>query len=182
MASFKAHPPRIAKNKHVKFGNTEYDHATLDNVCEVLTKALSDVGISHRWETEQRDGKIIVTCVLTKGVHSERTSLEAVADSSGSKNAIQAIGSTVTYLQRYTLLAATGMAAGGDTDAVTPNEAFPQMPEPLYCEWMDAINQAPNREALQKVWKEAMVVAERYMDKAAKTAFIRAKDKAKEAL
>ena len=36
--------------------------------------------------------------------------LSASADNSGSKNSIQAIGSTVTYLQRYTLLAITGLA------------------------------------------------------------------------
>ena len=37
MAAFKQTPPKIMKNKHVKFqtskGLTEYDHATLDAVC-----------------------------------------------------------------------------------------------------------------------------------------------------
>jgi hypothetical protein len=42
--------------------------------------------------------------------HSESTSLSASPDTSGSKNAIQAIGSTVSYLQRYTILALTGLA------------------------------------------------------------------------
>ena len=42
---------------------------------------------------------------------------------SGSKNSIQAVGSTVTYLQRYTLLAVTGLAAKGqDSDAHMPDE------------------------------------------------------------
>ena len=48
--------------------------------------------------------------------HSESTTLEAAADQSGGKNAIQAIGSTVTYLERYTLLALTGLATHEDDD------------------------------------------------------------------
>ena len=53
----------------------------------------------------------MVTCKIThvKG-HSEETTLSAPSDTSGSKNAIQAIGSTITYLERYTLLALTGLA------------------------------------------------------------------------
>ena len=43
--------------------------------------------------------------------------MTAPADTSGSKNAIQARGSTVTYLQRYTLLGALGLVTGDeDTD------------------------------------------------------------------
>lgn len=113
-AAFKAQPPEIVKNKLVQFGGskTSYHHATLDNVCDMIGGALADHQLSHRWEIEQIDGGAIrVTCVLTHALgHSERVSLQAGADTSGSKNNIQAIGSTVTYLERYTLLAATGLA------------------------------------------------------------------------
>lgn len=37
-------------------------------------------------------------------------------DESGNKNSIQSIGSTVTYLQRYTLKAGLGLAAASDDD------------------------------------------------------------------
>jgi hypothetical protein len=116
MAAFKANPPEILKGKHVKFttarGTTEYDHATLADVCGAATKGLADVGISHRWDITQEGGKVTVTCAMTHSLgHSERVAMTATADDSGGKNAIQAIGSTVTYLQRYTLLAATGLAA-----------------------------------------------------------------------
>lgn len=60
---------------------------------------------------------IRVTCVLTHSRgHSERVWLQAARDDSGNKNSIQAVGSTVTYLQRYTLLAATGMAVQDQRD------------------------------------------------------------------
>ncbi len=68
-------------------------------------------GFSHRWDTKQADGRIEVSCILTHNLgHSESTTLEASPDSSGKKNAIQQVASTVTYLQRYTLLAACGLA------------------------------------------------------------------------
>lgn len=115
MTKFKETPVWIAKNKEVSFeargGKTSYRHATLDNVCDLLGPALSAVGISHRWETENVEAQIRVTCILTHALgHSERTPLQSGKDDSGGKNSIQALGSAVTYLQRYTLLAATGMA------------------------------------------------------------------------
>lgn len=120
MARFKAEPPTVLKSKEVSFGGgkvtTAYKHATLDQVCAAIVPALSAVGISHRWEVEQSPNLVTVTCVLThiQG-HSERVQMIGPTDTSGSKNAIQAVGSTVTYLQRYTLLSATGIAAA-DTD------------------------------------------------------------------
>lgn len=119
MADFKAEKLEIDKNRKVSYGNTSYKHATLDNVVNVVGAALSRHGLMHTWRTEQEGGKIRVTCIIThKAGHSESTALEASPDTSGSKNAIQAIGSAVTYLQRYTLIAATGVATGDDDDGV----------------------------------------------------------------
>lgn len=120
LTEFKNNPPEIFKTKNVSFGEGKaaYKHATLADVSSIIGAALAKVGISHRWETEQLDGgKIRVTCTLTHALgHSERTPLQASPDASGSKNSIQAVGSTVTYLQRYTLLSATGMAVSDGTD------------------------------------------------------------------
>ncbi len=118
MNAFKANPPELLKNKHVEFGTTKYDHASLDHVTAAIGEGLSAYGLSHRWKTEQLEGGTIrVTCVITHAMgHSESTTLQANADQSGGKNNIQAIGSTVTYLERYTLLAATGLAAKGMDD------------------------------------------------------------------
>lgn len=130
-AAFKAEAPKLTKNKQVGFDSrqggsrTEYHHATLDHIAEELSPVLSKHGLSYSWETEQADGGLIkVTCVLTHVLgHSERVALQAGPDQSGNKNSIQAVGSTVTYLQRYTLLAVTGMAtADQDTDGIGPVE------------------------------------------------------------
>jgi len=112
MTAFKADPPKIVKNKYVEYNN--YHHATLDHVSTVIGSSMSKHGLSFRWDVKQ-ENSINVSCIVTHALgHSESVSLQADADTSGKKNSIQAIGSTVTYLQRYTLLAVTGLAAEDD--------------------------------------------------------------------
>jgi hypothetical protein len=120
--NFKADPPDVFKDKKVSFetgkGKTEYTHASLDKVSSILGASGAVHGLSHRWETAQgADGRVGVTCILTHiGGHSERVTLTAPADSSGSKNSIQAIASTVSYLERYTVMAAYGVASHDQED------------------------------------------------------------------
>lgn len=121
MAEFKREDLSIGKNKHVSYRNkagtlTEYDHAELCDVTDVVVPALAKHGISHGWKvTQENGGRITVTCKLTHRLgHFEEVSMSAGADDSGGKNSIQAIASTKTYLERYTLLAATGLSTGGD--------------------------------------------------------------------
>lgn len=118
MAAFKENPPTIVKDKQASFnGKPQYSFANLAQVSAVIGRALSAHGLSASWKTEQDGSAIKVTCVLThvEG-HSESCSLSAGADTSGSKNAIQAIGSTKSYLEKYTLLAITGLAADDQDD------------------------------------------------------------------
>lgn len=152
MARFKSHAPKIAKNKDVAHnGKFMYRHATLDNASGVIGEALAGVDISHKWETEQLEGGIIrVTCVLTHALgHTERTPLQASPDTSGAKNAIQAIGSTVTYLQRYTLLAATGMAVADSDDDARGGKS---MTEGELADWQAAIDACESIEASDALW------------------------------
>ncbi len=120
MSEFKVNPPKIIKDKQVSFstskGQTSYKHATLANVTESISKELSKHGLSVSWQTHQ-NGAVQVTCKITHVLgHSETTTLSAQPDASGSKNSIQQIGSTITYLERYTLLALTGLATSEDDD------------------------------------------------------------------
>ena len=118
MTLFKATPPVINKTKTVEFSGTSYKHATIGDVTTAVIAGLSRQGLSHRWGVEQPgDGRIVVLCVLTHELgHSESTRLEATADISGKKNPIQSVASAVSYLQRYTLLLATGLATHDQVD------------------------------------------------------------------
>jgi len=128
MATFKKNAPSIYKDKAVSFTGTSYSHATLGGICEAVIGLLADNGISHDWDTKQpSSGMIVVTCTLTHNLgHSKATSMESPPDNSGKKNGIQQIASTVTYLQRYTLLAACGLA----TKDVPDDDGRNAEPEP----------------------------------------------------
>lgn len=113
MAAFKAEPIKILKTKQVDIpGGAKFAHATLADVVDGAVRAMSKHGLSHGWNVQQDGPLITVTCVVTHALgHSEKTTMAAAPDDSGKKNRIQQIASTVTYLERYTLMAACGLAA-----------------------------------------------------------------------
>lgn len=171
MAEFKKNPPQIAKDKKVGYENndgsfTGYKHASLGNVTGAIVEGLAKHGFSHRWDTEQQQGGlIVVTCVLTHRLgHSERTALSSSPDQSGKKNNIQAVGSTITYLQRYTLLAATGLATHDqDDDGAGSGEAASDVS--LADKWTGKANAAPSLTDLNKVWNLGVVEIEKADDR-----------------
>jgi len=97
-------------------GHNDKRYADFAAIAKVVDPILSEHGLSYRFRTAQSD-RISVTCILShEDGHSEETTLTGPADSSGNKNAIQAIGSTLTYLQRYSLVQMLGLAAAADDD------------------------------------------------------------------
>lgn len=122
MADLRSNLPKISKSREVDFttskGRTNYKFEDLAEITEALAEPMSSVGLSFRWYTDNVQGGVKVTCRIThRAGHYEETSLVGPIDGSGNKNPIQAIGSAVTYLQRYTLKAAVGIAAAHDDDA-----------------------------------------------------------------
>jgi hypothetical protein len=151
MAAAKAEIPVIGKTRKVSYdqrggGHTEYMHEDLATIVEVVTPILAKHGLSFRFRTPPRkpDEPITVICVIShRDGHMEENALSAAPDTSGQKNSIQAIGSTITYLQRYTLKAALGLAAAADDDAqsaepadLISDEQFVQLKELI--EWAEA--------------------------------------------
>lgn len=117
MSAFRSCPPRIGKDRTVQAGPASWTHASLANVVAKISEGMAPHGLSFRWETDQQGGDVTVTCVLQHvDGHEERTTLTAPPDDSGKKNRIQQVASTVTYLERYTLLAATGLATDDQLD------------------------------------------------------------------
>lgn len=129
MAAFKAEPLVIFKRKQVGYTTKEgefvgYTHAELSDITDVVSPAMGRHGLSYRWDIDQREGRIHVTCIVTHARgHSEQVTMDAPPDASGKKNTIQQIASATTYLQRYTLLAATGMSTKGMDDDARAAEA-----------------------------------------------------------
>jgi hypothetical protein len=121
VSAAKAEIPVIRKNRAVDYqtskGRTNYVHEDLGEVARTVDPVLSRHGLSYRFRTTIEAGVITVTCILShRDGHAEENALSAGRDESGSKNNIQAVGSTQTYLQRYTLKAALGLASSADDD------------------------------------------------------------------
>lgn len=107
-AAFKAAVPAIIKDKENKqYGST---YATIGNVVNTANETLSKFGLDASWTFEQGE-RIAVTCTLRHVLgHSERVSLSGPPDTSGSKNPMQQIKSTLTYLKLATFEGVTGIA------------------------------------------------------------------------
>ena len=122
IAAAKAEITPIIKNKTVDFTGktgirTHYQHEDLAQIARQVDPILSKHGLSYRYRTQQAERKVTVTCILShRDGYSEETSLDSAPDESGNKNHIQAVGSAITFLQRYTLKAALGLAAAADDD------------------------------------------------------------------
>ena len=121
MTAFKANLPQIDRNKKIDYaaggGRVKYSYATLFNAVDKIIPELSKYGLSMGWSQKQTEKELTVTCRITHELgHSEETSLTGPHDTTGSKNAIQALGSTNSYLERYTFFALLGVAAKDQDD------------------------------------------------------------------
>jgi hypothetical protein len=122
MAAAKAEMPVINKNREVDYtsskGRTNYRHEDLAEIARTVDPILAKQGLSYRFRTETPiNGPVIVTCIVShRDGYSEENSLSAGRDDTGNKNSLQAMGSAITYLQRYALKASLGLAASNDDD------------------------------------------------------------------
>jgi hypothetical protein len=101
-------------------------YATLDDIMEAIREPLHAHGFSLRFEYETNpDGKLATTAFLR-----HRTGHEISAktpplqhDSTGSKNNVQAVGSTLTYGRRYSLMAVVPIVSHAPQDADDDGQA-----------------------------------------------------------
>lgn len=116
VANFKENPPEVLKDKqNSQFQNAGY--TSLGNLLKSVGPVLGTHGLSASFEIIQAVELVTVSCKLSHRLgHSESVSMSAPPDKSGgnSKNPIQQIKSTITYLRSVTFEAVTGLAA---TDA-----------------------------------------------------------------
>jgi len=126
MQHFQSIKPDLPRTQQVSFGQgkTAYNFCPLYVIESRLRDPLTECGLSYRFENLSREGAFGVRCVITHlAGHSEGTEMYAPADGSGNKNAIQGIGSTSTYLMRYTLIAAFALTtADEDNDGATQSD------------------------------------------------------------
>lgn len=97
-------------------GHNSKPYALLKDIVSLTRPVLSRHGLILNWEVEITD-KVRVTAWLRHSMgHAISTTILLPADASGSKNPVQALGSSQTYGERYTAQAILGLSLGEDTD------------------------------------------------------------------
>lgn len=94
-----------------------YTYALWEDINEKLKPILAKHGFALSFRTPRSERGIEVEGVLThRGGHSERTTIILPADTSGNKNAVQAVASSVSYGKRYTAGALLNFTTHGEDD------------------------------------------------------------------
>lgn len=92
-------------------------YALWEDVNEAIRPHLADHGFALSFRVRKEADRIEVTGVLShREGHSEETMLSLPMDSTGSKNNVQAIGSSVSYGKRYTAFALLNITSRGEDD------------------------------------------------------------------
>ena len=121
-ARFAALAPTILNDGDVNFKDTKYTFATLAGTLDQIREGLKSCGLHVGWKTDDtlEGNNLRVTCFLTHELgYQEDTSLSAdkqAGKGSTGMNSLQAVKSTVSYLERITLYALLGLASREDDD------------------------------------------------------------------
>lgn len=117
----------IDKNDKTKGKKEAFKFAAYEDIDEVLRPLMAREGFHPSFDTAPRPGDgggAIITCTLTHvDGHSMKASVPVALDSSGGKNNIQAMGSTISYGQRYCLKMLLNIVTVGEDDDGKTSEA-----------------------------------------------------------
>lgn len=126
LSNFQNECPVLKKSQSVNFKTTKYNFTPIDEMVATIKPLMYKYGLSFFYKYEDVDSVYFTCrCVISHiDGHSESTTMTAGKDNSGYKNEIQSIGSTRSYLERYTLKAALGLVtADEDNDGQTSKVA-----------------------------------------------------------
>lgn len=114
MAEMQCELPSIAERGK---GHGTVRYATFEDINDVVKPIMQKHGFAVSFKVEHHQGGINVTGVLMhKAGHREDTTMLLPSDTSGSKNAVQAVGSSVSYGKRYVMSALLNLTTRGEDD------------------------------------------------------------------
>lgn len=156
MTQFKLDLPRIVRSRSIvdKQGDEKYKAVALEDVADPVMKALVKLGVTYRWKTaDLPDGRTRVTCILGMqgtAYEEEGSTLAAPPDTAGGKDPLKAVGSTTSYLEKYTLMASVGMHVyGSDPEAEDELRS-------VVDSWLERLGQAKDTTELNKISLDAI--------------------------
>ncbi len=127
--------PEFKRTEKVVRNGRSYSYAPLPEIRRILQPYLTKHGFVVSWDSREVGDKIEYTCILThiEG-HSRKASILLDKDKTiADLNNIQAVGSSTTYAQRYTLIMVLGLTSvDNDDDAILLDEVRREIiPDPL---------------------------------------------------
>lgn len=97
--------------------HTKKPYALLKDIIGFTRPVLARHGLALSFSTEVTEQEVIVTAELShKSGFTKKNSLPLPRDTGASRNAVQAVGSSQTYGQRYTAQAILGLSLGEDVE------------------------------------------------------------------
>lgn len=104
----------VIKNKN---GGVQSTYAFWEDINEALKPVLTRFGFALSFRTNTGESGVKVTGILSHRLgHREETEILLPADLTGSKNAVQAVASSVSYGKRYTAGALLNLTSRGEDD------------------------------------------------------------------
>lgn len=137
------------RGKALVQGQVRYTFALWEDINTAIKPVLMKHGFALTFRTDFANG-ITVTGVLShRAGHREETSITLPTDASGSKNAVQAVASSVSYGKRYTAGALLNLTSHGEDD-----DAYTATSEVDITDWRSAIEGAAYKSELDRIGAE----------------------------
>lgn len=177
LSNFQGEVPPIKKlsRADMGYGKPKYNYAEFGEIVTTIQEPLKRHGLSYHFEIgnepvvikgEKGEDIIVefvaVTCTVAhKSGYEKTTTMSVQKDAGAGKSNVQAVGSTITYLKRYTLLALLGIGtADPDDDAVSTipeNQKTIDKKEDksdLLAEIKDKLDHCTDEETVKKIWSK----------------------------
>jgi hypothetical protein len=150
----------------VKDGKTiqETPFARFEDIHEAVTPILTQHGFDLSFRNGlSPDGKVRVTTILSHVAgHQEETEFDLPHDSSGSKNSVQAVGSSTSYGKRYGTLSILNIKVSGEDDDASSAavETMIEKPRDLPFPQGPAKNKTALQTACRAIWRDVEGVSD----------------------
>jgi hypothetical protein len=148
VAEFKRDPPIVVRDMlNKQYGST---YASIAAVVNTTNAALAPHGLNASWDVvEQTKEGMRLACVLSHSLgHEKRVELWGPMDSSGQKNPLQQVKSTMTYLKIATFEAVTGIASREGNQDDDGNGGGASKVDPIVAQWIETIAKCATLDAV----------------------------------
>lgn len=103
--------------QHGQNTHTKTKYAKWEDIHEAISPILADHGFALTFRTSEANSKVTVTAILRhREGHKDETSLPLPTDTGAGRNAVQAVGSSLSYGKRYTACALLNIRTRGEDD------------------------------------------------------------------